>query len=192
MAYTTVDRAGTFGGKEQKAAIEKYVFSVKAADAEVPAKQDTEDTEDQHHAVADASKGAAMITFKFRADGLDAKNWTGKSDTYLVLARDGKNIKRTETVMRDLNPEWKTFSVSMEEFCGGDAAAEVTAEVWDWDRVTDDFIGSATLTLDTAKPGASWPLNNPKKMPGGVTAKKDYKNSGTLKIVECNVKEILQ
>ena len=73
VAYTTVDRAGTFGGKEQKAAIEKYVFSVKAADAEVPAKQDTEDTEDQHHAVADASKGAAMITFKFRTDGLDAK-----------------------------------------------------------------------------------------------------------------------
>jgi len=80
--------------------------------------------------------------------------------------------------MRDLNPEWKTFSVSMEEFCGGDAAAEVTAEVWDWDRVTDDFIGSATLTLDTAKPGASWPLNNPKKMPGGGEGKEGLRELG--------------
>ena len=149
------------------------------------------DAADPNSATAKEHAGAggglqSTLTLEFKATNLDAKDMSGKSDPFMVLSRDQVTIHKTKVIKSNLNPSWPEFQVSVDAFCGGDHDATVTADVYDWDRLSKpDLIGSAQLTLGgiACTETTSWGLINPKKVAGGKKAKSGYENSGVLNLV---------
>uniref|UniRef100_A0A3Q3DEK0 Copine IVa n=1 Tax=Hippocampus comes TaxID=109280 RepID=A0A3Q3DEK0_HIPCM len=65
------------------------------------------------------------IELSFSARKLDDKDFFSKSDPFLEIYRLNEDatlqlVYRTETVMNNLNPVWKTFKVSLNSLCNGD------------------------------------------------------------------------
>uniref|UniRef100_A0A3B5A7W2 Copine-4 n=1 Tax=Stegastes partitus TaxID=144197 RepID=A0A3B5A7W2_9TELE len=65
------------------------------------------------------------IELSFSARKLDDKDFFSKSDPFLEIYRLNDDatlqlVYRTETVMNNLNPVWKTFKVSLNSLCSGD------------------------------------------------------------------------
>jgi len=67
-----------------------------------------------------------MVRLKFSGRGLaDLDFWT-KSDPFLTLSRPNRRkdglvqIRKTETIMNNLNPDWKLVYVSLSELCDND------------------------------------------------------------------------
>uniref|UniRef100_A0A8C7DSY4 C2 domain-containing protein n=1 Tax=Oncorhynchus kisutch TaxID=8019 RepID=A0A8C7DSY4_ONCKI len=65
------------------------------------------------------------VELSFRARKLDDKDFFSKSDPFLEIFRinddgSGSLVHRTETVMNDLSPVWKSFKVSLNTLCSGD------------------------------------------------------------------------
>uniref|UniRef100_A0AAX7VCR1 C2 domain-containing protein n=1 Tax=Astatotilapia calliptera TaxID=8154 RepID=A0AAX7VCR1_ASTCA len=65
------------------------------------------------------------IELSFSARKLDDKDFFSKSDPFLEIHRLNDDatlqlVYRTETVMNNLNPVWKTFKVSLNSLCSGD------------------------------------------------------------------------
>uniref|UniRef100_A0A8C5D957 Copine-4-like n=1 Tax=Gouania willdenowi TaxID=441366 RepID=A0A8C5D957_GOUWI len=65
------------------------------------------------------------IELSFSARKLDDKDFFTKSDPFLEIYRLNEDatlqlVYRTETVMNNLNPVWKTFKVSLNSLCSGD------------------------------------------------------------------------
>uniref|UniRef100_A0A8C5TAN8 C2 domain-containing protein n=1 Tax=Malurus cyaneus samueli TaxID=2593467 RepID=A0A8C5TAN8_9PASS len=57
-------------------------------------------------------------------------------------------VHRTEVVMNNLNPAWKTFKVSVNSLCSGDQDRKLKCIVWDWDsNGKHDFIGEFSSTF---------------------------------------------
>uniref|UniRef100_A0A8D0EK88 C2 domain-containing protein n=1 Tax=Strix occidentalis caurina TaxID=311401 RepID=A0A8D0EK88_STROC len=57
-------------------------------------------------------------------------------------------VHRTEVVMNNLNPAWKTFKVSVNSLCSGDQDRRLKCIVWDWDsNGKHDFIGEFSSTF---------------------------------------------
>ena len=79
-----------------------------------------------------------IYSFKFSAKKLDDKDFFGKSDPYLEIARSepGGNfsvVHRTEVVKNDLNPSWREFELEASKLNNGDRARQLRFRVWDWD-----------------------------------------------------------
>jgi hypothetical protein len=110
----------------------------------------------------------------------------GKSDPYLKILRplkDGQTeeVYKTETVSNTLNPEWKSFTVSILALCNGNLDAPLLIECWDYDggpslgfgaraagyNDGDDQIGLKTVT--------AWQLINEKEL-----QLDDYKERKTI------------
>ncbi|XP_058869122.1 copine-4 isoform X3 [Acipenser ruthenus] len=65
------------------------------------------------------------VELSFSARKLDDKDFFSKSDPFLEIFRVNDDatqqlVHRTETVMNNLNPVWKTFKVSLNSLCSGD------------------------------------------------------------------------
>ncbi|XP_064411005.1 copine-4 isoform X3 [Latimeria chalumnae] len=65
------------------------------------------------------------VELSFCARKLDDKDFFSKSDPFLEIFRmnhDGTQqlVHRTEVIMNNLNPVWKTFKVSLNSLCSGD------------------------------------------------------------------------
>uniref|UniRef100_A0AAY4A4F3 C2 domain-containing protein n=1 Tax=Denticeps clupeoides TaxID=299321 RepID=A0AAY4A4F3_9TELE len=65
------------------------------------------------------------VELSFSARKLDDKDFFSKSDPFLEIFRINDDstqqlVHRTETVMNNLNPVWKTFKVSLNSLCSGD------------------------------------------------------------------------
>uniref|UniRef100_F7AUE1 Copine-4 n=1 Tax=Xenopus tropicalis TaxID=8364 RepID=F7AUE1_XENTR len=123
-----------------------------------------------------------------------ARDFFSKSDPFLEAFRmndDGTQqlVHRTEVIMNNLNPAWKTFKVSLNSLCSGDHDRRLKCIVWDWDsNGKHDFIGEFTSTFKEMR-GAmegrqvQWECINPKyKM-----KKKNYKNSGIVILNQCKI-----
>uniref|UniRef100_A0A8B9P479 C2 domain-containing protein n=1 Tax=Apteryx owenii TaxID=8824 RepID=A0A8B9P479_APTOW len=98
-------------------------------------------------------------------------------------------VHRTEVVMNNLNPAWKTFKVSVNSLCSGDQDRRLKCIVWDWDsNGKHDFIGEFSSTFKEMR-GAmegrqvQWECINPKYK----AKKKNYKNSGIVILNQCKV-----
>ncbi|XP_053303438.1 LOW QUALITY PROTEIN: copine-4-like [Pleuronectes platessa] len=93
------------------------------------------------------------VELSFSARKLDDKDFFSKSDPFLEIFRvndDGTEslVHRTETVMNDLSPVWKSFKVSLNTLCSGDHDRELKCTVWDWDsNGKHDFIGEYQTTF---------------------------------------------
>ncbi|KAF1388566.1 copine-4 [Sander lucioperca] len=134
------------------------------------------------------------IELSFSARKLDDKDFFSKSDPFLEIYRLNDDatmqlVYRTETVMNNLNPVWKTFKVSLNSLCSGDHERKLQCTVWDWDsNGKHDYIGEFEATFKEMR-GAidgrqvQWPCLNPKYR----VKKKNYKNSGIVILNQCKI-----
>ncbi|KAI3358526.1 hypothetical protein L3Q82_014937, partial [Scortum barcoo] len=122
------------------------------------------------------------------------KDFFSKSDPFLEIFRlndDGTEslVHRTETVMNNLSPVWKSFKVSLNTLCSGDHDRELKCTVWDWDsNGKHDFIGEFQTTfkeLRAEQEGKQiqWECINPKYQ----MKKKNYRNSGVVILNHCKI-----
>ncbi|XP_030644575.1 copine-4 [Chanos chanos] len=134
------------------------------------------------------------VELAFSAKKLDDKDFFSKSDPFLEIFRvndDGtcSLVHRTETIMNNLNPVWKSFKVSLNTLCSGDHERELRCTVWDWDsNGKHDFIGEFQTTfkeMKTAMDGKQiqWECINPKYQ----MKKKNYRNSGVVILTQCKI-----
>ncbi|KAM4580837.1 copine-4 [Odontesthes bonariensis] len=134
------------------------------------------------------------IELSFSARKLDDKDFFSKSDPFLEIYRLNDDatmqlVYRTETVMNNLNPVWKTFKVSLNSLCSGDHERKLQCTVWDWDsNGKHDYIGEFEASFKEMR-GAidgrqvQWPCINPKYK----VKKKNYKNSGIVILNQCKI-----
>ncbi|MBN3305540.1 CPNE4 protein, partial [Amia calva] len=134
------------------------------------------------------------VELSFSARKLDDKDFFSKSDPFLEIFRINDDatqqlVHRTETVMNNLNPVWKTFKVSLNSLCSGDHERKLKSIVWDWDsNGKHDFIGEFHTTFKEMR-GAmdgrqvQWECINPKYK----VKKKNYKNSGIVILNQCKI-----
>ncbi|XP_036414538.1 copine-4 [Colossoma macropomum] len=134
------------------------------------------------------------VELSFSARKLDDKDFFSKSDPFLEIYRvndDGTQqlVYRTETVMNNLNPVWKTFKTSLNCLCSGDHERILKCTVWDWDsNGKHDFIGEFEATFKEMR-GAidgkqvQWECINPKYK----VKKKNYRNSGIVILNQCKI-----
>nr|XP_057908986.1 copine-4 isoform X1 [Doryrhamphus excisus] len=134
------------------------------------------------------------IELSFSARKLDDKDFFTKSDPFLEIYRLNEDatlqlVYRTETVMNNLNPVWKTFKVSLNSLCNGDHERKLQCTVWDWDsNGKHDYIGEFEATFKEMR-GAidgrqvQWPCINSKYK----VKKKTYKNSGIVILNQCKI-----
>ena len=137
-------------------------------------------------------KGAnASVFMRFSGSHLDKKDPGpfAKSDPYLNIYKelpDGTRtlVHRTNTVMKDLNPQWQPATVHISVLCNGDPKMPIYIECFDWDKHSDDdLIGVCRTTLEQLLTKAPIPLINPSK----AAKKKSYVNSGMLNPMEVTV-----
>ncbi|XP_070574911.1 copine-8-like isoform X2 [Ptychodera flava] len=134
-----------------------------------------------------------VVRLEFKGEGLDKKDFFGKSDPFLAFYRandDGSYtiVHKTERIMRTLNPTWKPFSISVMNMCGNDYDRKLRVQCWDWNRSgSHDFIGEFFTDMRqlTRGPNQSnvYELVDPKKK----SKKSSYENSGIVTLVECRV-----
>ncbi|XP_070407901.1 copine-4 isoform X1 [Nothobranchius furzeri] len=134
------------------------------------------------------------IELSFSARKLDDKDFFSKSDPFLEIYRVNDDatmqlVYRTETVMNNLNPVWKTFKVSLNSLCSGDHERKLQCTVWDWDsNGKHDYIGEFEASFKEMR-GAidgrqvQWLCINPKYR----TKKKNYRNSGIVILNQCKI-----
>ncbi|XP_072366199.1 copine-4 isoform X7 [Scyliorhinus torazame] len=134
------------------------------------------------------------VEFTYSARKLDDKDFFSKSDPFLEIFRmndDGTQqlVHRTEVIMNNLNPMWKSFKVSVNSLCSGDHDRKLKLIVWDWDsNGKHDFIGefmSNFVEMRGAMDGrqVQWECINQKYK----TKKKNYKNSGIVILNLCKI-----
>uniref|UniRef100_A0A672SFY7 Copine-4 n=1 Tax=Sinocyclocheilus grahami TaxID=75366 RepID=A0A672SFY7_SINGR len=132
------------------------------------------------------------VELAFSAKKLDDKDFFSKSDPFLEIFRvndDGTAslVHRTETIMNDLSPVWKSFKVSLNTLCSGDHERELKCTVWDWDsNGKHDFIGEFQTNfkeIKAAMDGKQWECINPKYQ----VKKKNYRNSGMVILTLCKI-----
>uniref|UniRef100_A0A3B4BPE3 Copine-4 n=1 Tax=Pygocentrus nattereri TaxID=42514 RepID=A0A3B4BPE3_PYGNA len=132
------------------------------------------------------------VELAFSAKKLDDKDFFSKSDPFLEIFRvnddgTGSLVHRTETIMNNLNPVWKSFKVSLNTLCSGDQERELKCTVWDWDsNGKHDFIGEYQTTfkeMKAAMEGKQWECINPKYQ----VKKKNYRNSGVVMLTQCKI-----
>ncbi|XP_058610409.1 copine-4 isoform X1 [Onychostoma macrolepis] len=144
------------------------------------------------------------VELAFSAKKLDDKDFFSKSDPFLEIFRvndDGTAslVHRTETIMNNLSPVWKSFKVSLNTLCSGDHERELKCTVWDWDsNGKHDFIGEFQTTFKEMKAAMDgkqeklqtdlgqkiqWECINPKYQ----VKKKNYRNSGMVILTLCKI-----
>ncbi|CAD5208747.1 unnamed protein product [Bursaphelenchus xylophilus] len=94
-----------------------------------------------------------FVTFRLKirireGHGLVIRDASGSSDPYVRVKYNGRNIYKTNTIYKNLNPQWD------EEFAFliDDPTRPVEFEVYDYDRfMSDDFMGGAKVELALLK-----------------------------------------
>jgi len=134
------------------------------------------------------SANKQIVMMQFSANGLDKKDFLGKSDPYIIISRSNQDgtysaVHKTEVIKNTLKPEWRPFQIRVQALCNGDYKRLLKFDIFDWDEDSqDDLIGSFTTTLDRLTKGQGqnniYDCINPKKQ----QKKKNYKNSGTVRL----------
>ncbi|XP_070821080.1 multiple C2 and transmembrane domain-containing protein 2-like isoform X2 [Chaetodon trifascialis] len=85
-----------------------------------------------------------LLTISLREGrNLVIRDRCGTSDPYVKFKLDGKTFYKSKVVYKDLNPTWnETFSQPVK-----DLHQKLYIKVYDRDLTTDDFMGSASVTL---------------------------------------------
>lgn len=134
-----------------------------------------------------------VVTMQLRAEKLDKKDFFGKSDPFFIISKAASGsgwtaVKKSEVIMKNLNPTWASFEISARKLCNGDHDRALKFDIYDWDSDgTHDYIGSFTTSLSKLGVAAieQTPLaciNDDKKR-----KKSSYKNSGNVFVKNFNI-----
>ncbi|KAL4648920.1 RNA-binding protein 12-like [Arapaima gigas] len=143
---------------------------------------------------AEEIKDNRAVVLEVEAQGLDKKDLFGKSDPFLEFFKQGDGGKwqlvyRTEVIKNNLNPSWKKFSVSLQTFCNSDMNKPIKVHCSDYDNDgSHDLIGifqTNVTELQKAAPGS--PVTFDCIHPDKKQKKKNYKNSGVVKVKSCKI-----
>ncbi|XP_067904791.1 copine-1-like isoform X3 [Heterodontus francisci] len=137
-------------------------------------------------------KRAAILQLEAR--NLENKDFMGKSDPFLELYRQGDGDKwqlayRSEVIKNNLNPNWKTFSVSLQSLCNGDMQKPIKVTCSDYDGDgSHDLIGIFETNFSKLQQvEAGTPIEFECIHPEKKKKKKSYKNSGIIRVRSCKV-----
>jgi len=136
-----------------------------------------------------------VIKLQLRAEKLDKKDFFGKSDPFFVISKKAPGsgqqwsvVKRSEVIMKTLNPTWAPFDISCKVLCNADYERQLKIDVYDWDNDgSHDYIGTFFTTLNKVKTSAieqtAIPCVNEEKK----RKKSSYKNSGLVFVKMCQI-----
>ena len=85
---------------------------------------------------------------------LPTQDTFGKSDPFVRISRmseDGSTLAvyKTEVVMNNLNPTWKSIALSLQRLSNGDPHRPLVLECFDWDKDgSHELIGRAQTSVD--------------------------------------------
>jgi len=133
------------------------------------------------------------LNLTISATKLDAKDWwgLGSSDPFLTISKSGEYgqwtvVHRTEVLKRNLNPNWKPFTLSITSLCNADHQRALKFSVEDWNlNGSHSHIGEFTTNVSELIEGGTgqkFPLVSQKKR---KKKGNKYKNSGLLQISKC-------
>uniref|UniRef100_A0A8C9TW63 Copine-3 n=1 Tax=Scleropages formosus TaxID=113540 RepID=A0A8C9TW63_SCLFO len=136
---------------------------------------------------AEEIKDNRAIALEVDAQGLDKKDLFGKSDPFLEFFKQGDDgkwqlVHRTEVIKNNLNPSWKKFSVSLQTFCNSDMNKPIKVTLIP-PFVTVLFLPVWNLCFVGFHPEVTFDCVHPDKK----QKKKNYKNSGIIKIKSCKI-----
>ena len=112
---------------------------------------------------------------------MNRNSWLSPSSPYFKFTRmtgdSGKVVVfESEAIKKNLNPQWKPLSLSMQTLCNGDHHRPINLEVYTRKVFTEKLIGQCTFTVDEIlnQEKREFVLNNPekKKKPGLVQIQK--------------------
>ncbi|XP_062500806.1 copine-3-like isoform X2 [Corticium candelabrum] len=132
-----------------------------------------------------------MLSFS----NLDNKDFLSKSDPYLEFTRAVGDMyittHRTEVVNNNLNPNWRPFSLSSEQLCGGNEDKELKVSCYDYDDDGGhDLIGIFTTSVREMKQATKQPLQWECISPKKAKKKKKYRNSGVIHLSRIQVEKL--
>lgn len=78
--------------------------------------------------------------------------WICSHDRYFILSKmmgnDYVDIYKSETIMNNLNPHWKGFTLPLQKLCNGNENLPLKLQVFDWDKHSDpDFVSITQIDL---------------------------------------------
>lgn len=124
------------------------------------------------------------VHIQLSASKLDKKDFFGKSDPYVEIAKAQEGgqytlVYRSEVIKKNLNPKWKGVTLSIQKLCGGDWDRTLSFTVYDWNSSgSPDFIGMTTISLKDICPERGGTIRN---LPLVNSSKKGKnKNAGHL------------
>lgn len=93
------------------------------------------------------------ITIRLAADDLPRMDYWTETDGMLIITRKLNNrsdqihrIYVSEAQMNTKSPYWKDIKLPFNHWCNGDIDAEITIEVWDYNKTSKSYIGEVTTT----------------------------------------------
>eukprot|EP01080_Neovahlkampfia_damariscottae_P009874 gene9874-2196_t len=103
-----------------------------------------------------------LVSMNCKASNLEKKDWWGSSDPFFDIIREQKNnqkeeepnfdgaaVYQSETIKKNLNPNWEPFGISAQKLCNNDFDRKLQFSVWD-DNVLNEkqFIGKFVTSLN--------------------------------------------
>ena len=176
---------------------ESTMGSIVSSGAFVALLRDSSKSGSKIHIMTEELKSSKeSVQFKFRAEKLDKKDFFGKSDPFYVISRSVQGsqwtvVKRSETIMKTLNPNWAPFEISARELCNSDHERPLKIDIYDWNSDgTHDFIGSINTSLSKLETTAIEQTGIPVINEDKKRRKSSYKNSGTLFVEKCKIETV--
>lgn len=134
------------------------------------------------------------LELQFIAKSLDKMDWFGSSDPFLQFSKANESgvfsvVHRTEHISNNINPVWTKFQIPIRTLCNGDLDRNIKVECYDHNRSgKHSFIGQFFITCRQLMKGPGeeniFACVNQKKQ-----TKKNYKNSGLVHLVHCEVRK---
>uniref|UniRef100_UPI00398EF0C5 copine-1 isoform X2 n=1 Tax=Pristiophorus japonicus TaxID=55135 RepID=UPI00398EF0C5 len=143
--------------------------------------------------IAEELRDKRAAVLQLEARNLDNKDFMGKSDPFLELYRQGDGDSwqlayRSEVIKNNLNPNWKTFSVSLQSLCNGDLQKPIKVACNDMDESTSsDLIGEFTVPVQELLEATDKVIEFECIHPEKKKKKKSYKNSGIVRVRSCKI-----
>lgn len=138
-----------------------------------------------------------LISLQLSATKLDKKDFFGKSDPFVEIAKAQEGgaftvVYRSKPILKTLDPKWPKFQLPIQKLCSGDWERSIRFTVWDWNKSGDhDFIGSGTTTLKDITPEKGGQVFNMDLVnPELKKKKKKYTNSGVLNFVSVQASQL--
>ncbi|KAL5473555.1 hypothetical protein EMCRGX_G028048 [Ephydatia muelleri] len=94
-----------------------------------------------------------LLNFELSATKLEKKDFFGKSDPYIEIAKaqEGSTftvVYRSKPIMKTLSPRWPAFQIDIQKLCSGDWERTLQFSVWDWNRSgNNELIGMCAASL---------------------------------------------